>query len=178
MRLESNCGTATHATLQPTSASHSHSRDVGCAGAYSSSGRPGLLLVTRWTRNGCSQAGRPPSEMGSLRECICTSGAGGREDLEWARLLQLPFCCCCIPRDSKAVNMEAKPFHLVWLFEPSPSWTSGLRMNERGKLGGVRWAASCGAWYTRWMSTFILCKVSVLCAIYQARGVGTGRWTR
>lgn len=161
MRLESNCGTATHATLQPTSALQSHSRDVGCAGAYSSPGLPGLLLVTRWARNGCSQAGRPPSEMGSLRECICTSVAGGREDLEWVRLLQLPFCCCCIPRDSKAVNMEAKPFHLVWLWEPSPSWTSAWGMNVKGKLGGVRSTAKRGAWYTRWMSTCILWKASV-----------------
>lgn len=77
--------------------------------------------------------------------------------------------------------MEAKPFHLAHealvALEPSPSWTSGLGMNVRGKLSGVRWTAKCGAWYTRCMCTIGLWTLFFESAIYQARGVGTGRWT-
>lgn len=51
--------------------------------------------------------------MGSLRECICTSVAGAREDLEWARLLSAVAVSQDLPRrlngGQALVAFETKP---------------------------------------------------------------------
>ena len=75
--------------------------------------------------------------MGSLPVCICTSVAGGREDLEWARLLSAVAVYQEIPRRLNGGQAFPPGTRGASGFGTKPVLDVGLGMNVRGKLGGV-----------------------------------------
>ena len=96
-------------------------------------------------------------QVGAKRDGIAAcvhlhSVAGGREDLEWARLLSAVTVYQEIPRRLNGGQAFSPRTEAHVALEPSPSWTSAWGECER-EIG--RRTARCGAWYSYMLELYM-----------------------
>ena len=127
MRLGSNCGTAEHSGVQPTSALQSQMADVGWQAR--------IAAKAGWIAS-CHEIDVEWVQVAAKRDGIAASVhlrtlAGRREDLEWAKLLSATVSYQGIPRRLNIGQAFPASTEALVALGPSPSWTSAWGECER-----------------------------------------------